>query len=267
MKIHRTYLIILPLVFFISCKGHVYRTPTASMENTLMRDKSFYVTPANDFRKNDIVVFNYVGLDYVTKDKKTGQFIPNEHKRIYRLIAWSGDTLYIKDGEVFINGRHIPMPPKAKTDYEVFSKVHIDEFEQNQDPYSSDIKQNGDTLVYTESLTGEQVFDYEQRKPAILAVKRKVYPVNMNDTDYARASAAGTWSADYYGPLRIPSPGDAIFVDSINFKLYHNIPGILPGKNIIKEKLYFVLGDNRHAAEDSRYIGLVSQSKMYGIVK
>ena len=75
------------------------------------------------------------------------------------------------------------------------------------------------------------------------------------------------WSSDNYGPLVIPNTGNTVIVDSINYKLYHNIPGIRMGKNTIEESLYFVLGDNRHGAQDSRFIGFIPHSNMYGIVK
>ena len=53
----------------------------------------------------------------------------------------------------------------------------------------------------------------------------------------------------------------------MNYKLYHAIPGIKMGTNKIQEQLYFVLGDNRHMSMDSRYIGFLAHSNMYGIVK
>ena len=89
----------------------------------------------------------------------------------------------------------------------------------------------------------------------------------FDDSIYARASQKGSWTSDNFGPLKIPSPGETIIVDSVTFKLYHNIPGIKAGKNLLQEKLYFVLGDNRYGAEDSRFIGLIAHSKMYGVVK
>ena len=72
---------------------------------------------------------------------------------------------------------------------------------------------------------------------------------------------------NYFGPFKIPGLGDTINVDASNYFLYQNIPDIRQGTNVIKENLYFVLGDNRYFSEDSRYIGLISHSKMYGVVQ
>jgi signal peptidase I len=255
------------VIILISCKGRLYHMPSHSMENTIMINKTFYVSSSDNFRKNDIVVFSYFGDDYVHKDKETGQFIPEEHKRVYRLIACSGDTFMIRDGEVFINERHIPLPPTAKTDYTILTRTHIDELDDQMDQGTVSVTQNNDTLFYHTALTTDQAFEYQQRKPAIFGVKKEAYTFFAGDTSIARGSTQGPWTVEVYGPLIIPSPGDTIIADATNFKLYHNIPGIKPGKNVIKEKLYFVLGDNRHNADDSRYIGLISDSKMVGVVK
>lgn len=122
-------------------------------------------------------------------------------------------------------------------------------------------------MVYTVPLTVKEAQDYAQRKPAILNIKRILSDYQVNDTFFARGSETGIWSLDNYGPLTIPSPGDAIQVNPFNYKIYKNIPDVQQGNYVMKEKLYFLLGDNRYGSEDSRYIGLIPHSKMYGIVK
>ena len=253
------------LFFLFSCKQRFYRASSHSMEETIMAGEAFYTEPSNKFEKNDIVVFNYFGPDYGTPAEEPGKYNMHWEKRIYRLIAYSDDTVEIKNGEVFVNLRHIPLPPKAKMKYKVLSKVYIDEFSEIY-PYANPPTKNGDTLEYIVDLTTEKAFDFEQKKPAIISVK-KTPPLPADDTLYAKTSLSGNWSSNNYGPIRIPGPGETIFIDSVNFKLYHNIPGIKTGRYLLQEKLYFVLGDNRYGAEDSRFIGLIPQSKMYGIVK
>jgi signal peptidase I len=261
----RAYLFIV-LVCFISCKQRFYRASSGSMEETILVGQTFPVTLTDKFERNDIVVFTVFSKDYGSLPDEDGEYKMHWEKRIYRLIAYSGDSLEITDGEVFVNSRHIALPPKAKLRYEVVSKVRIEEFDEKY-PFAGAVTKSGDTFGYDVDLTVEQAFNYQQRKPAIISVKRKFPDLIVNDTMYARASQKGKWSSANFGPLRIPSPGETINVDSINFKLYHNIPGIKAGKNLLQEKLYFVLGDNRYAAEDSRFIGLISHSKMYGVVK
>ncbi|HET6994178.1 MAG TPA: S26 family signal peptidase [Chitinophagaceae bacterium] len=259
-KIH----LVLLLVFTISCKHRFYRAPSGSMEETIMRGDNFTVTITGKFERNDIVVFDYYGPDYSSMDE-TGQFKSSHwERRVYRLIAYSGDSVMIAEGDLFVNNRHIQMPPKGKLRYEVYAKTTIDDF---NDEGLIPPNRKGDTLVYTVDLTTNKAEEYRLRKPAIMKVKRILPEPYANDTAFARASGKGEWNINNYGPFKIPSPGEKIYVDDNNLKFYHNIPGIQKGLNTINEKLYFVLGDNRYGAEDSRYIGLIAHSKMYGIVE
>jgi signal peptidase I len=261
----QAYLFIVLFLSF-SCKQRFYRAASGSMEETLMVGQTFRVIMSDKFERNDIAVFDYFGPDYNKTDEETGSYKMSWAKRIYRLIAYSGDSVEIKEGEVFVNGRHLAMPPKGKLRYEVYAKGHIEEFDQ-QDPYLSKTIKTGDTIGYDVELTPERAYDYERNKPFVISVKRIVPDLYVNDTSYARASGTGKWNSDNYGPFKIPSPGDNILIDQDNFKFYSNIPDIKMGMNVIKEKLYFLLGDNRYGAEDCRFIGLIAHSKMYGVVK
>jgi len=233
------------------------------MEGTIKRGQKFYVEPTQKFKHNDIAVFDYLGNDYNSPLDETGHFPLKQQKRVMRIVGISGDNFLIRNGEVFINRVPIPLPPLGKMEYEIASKIYLEEL---RDPEQASVSQEGDTFKYIAPLTIEQANRYATDKADIFSIKKYVHDPSPFDTIYARSSSLGTWSLDDYGPLKIPSPGDSIFVDDTNYKLYHNIPGVHSGLNIIKEELYFLMGDNRHFVEDSRYIGLISQSKMYGIV-
>ncbi|MBL7744341.1 MAG: signal peptidase I [Chitinophagaceae bacterium] len=261
---HLRYLLF--LLFLLSCRGRFYRVPSSAMEGTIMTGEHITVIQADSFKRNDIVVFDHFATDYSSGPDEEGNFKEHWEKRVHRLIAYSGDVLEIKKGDVYINGELVSPPPKAKLRYEVLSTVSLEEF-MEIDPYTTSITKRGDTMAYQADLTTEQAFNYRQRKPAIVSVN-KIAPVfNSPDTSIVRSSAGDTWTTYDLGPLRIPAPGETITINTINFKLYHNIPGVHTGNYLLKEKLYFVMGDNRYAAEDSRYIGFIPHSKMDGVVK
>ena len=261
-------LLCLLLITLSACRGRLFRQSSSAMEGTIMVGGTFYVRKTNTFEKNQIVVFNYYGPDY-SSIPLDGSPPAKMHweKRTYRLVALSGDILHIKNGEVYVNERYTPLPPNSLGEYDVFSKVEIYDFPENPDwPVELPTKY-GDTLQYFARLTAGQAEDYRERKPAILNVKLHISEYDPADTFVIRPCHSCKWSVDNFGPVKIPNAGDEIIVDSLNFKLYQNIPGIHLGKNVVKEKLYFVLGDNRHGAQDSRYIGFIAHSKMYGVVK
>lgn len=258
------------LVFFcvllLSCKSRYFRASSVGMENTIMAGQNFFVQPAKKFGRDDIVVFNYYGNDYSSPAEEPETYKQHWEKRVYRLIAYSGDIIEIKDGEILVNERRAPLPPLAKVYYEIRSSVSITDFSE-QESYAVNFQKKGDTIIYRVALTVGEAEDYRQRKPAILSVRRTLMENITSDTVFARLSSQNHWTQDNYGPLKIPSPGELVIVNAGNYKLFKNIPDIRMGNNTIKEKLYFVLGDNRYGAEDSRYIGLISHSNMYGTVR
>jgi len=261
------FLLFLLLFSMPACKGRFFRASSGSMEATIRVGEKFFVSRNDKFERNDIVVFNYYGNDYQSPRDENGNFSQHWEKRVFRLIALSGDSLNITGGDVFVNGKHVPMSATAITEYEIYSVGHIAELDAMDPEKGSMVMKAGDTIIYQATLTTQEAEEYKKRNRSITKFRKKLVEVTLQDTFYAKASEAGRWSSDNYGPLRIPVPGDTILVNPINYKFFHNIPGIIMGKNIVKEKLYFVMGENRHMAEDSRFIGLISHSNMYGVVK
>jgi signal peptidase I len=232
-----------------------------------MAGETVYVKKTSRFERNDLVVFNFYGEDYLTIDDETGKFRKEWQKWLKRLIAYSGDTFYIKNGDIWVNGKHMPDPPLSLSEYDLFSKYEIDDLPEREEWQIRMETKRGDTFHFVAPLTTEQAENYRQRKPAIYDVRKRPAQYDPMDTFLYKPCPTCQWTVDNFGPLRIPVPGDTILVDNSNIKLYQNIPGIQPGKNLIKETLYFVMGDNRHFSMDSRYTGYISHSKMVGIVK
>src|SRR6185436_15999 len=110
----RKILLILLLVITISCKHRFFRAASGSMEETIKPGDNFAVTITDKFERNDIVVFDYYGPDYSTMDPETREMKLRWERRIFRLIAYSGDSVQIVNGDLFVNNRHVPMPPKGK---------------------------------------------------------------------------------------------------------------------------------------------------------
>ena len=248
----------------------MFRAGSNSMAETIRPGDPFYVSKKNSFKRNDIVVFDFFGNDYLSGMDETGKFKQHWERRVYRLIAFSGDSLSIKNGDVLINGMTAPQAPTILTEYLIYAKDYITDLpERGDDLALTPLKDRfGDTMLYKVPLTKEEVQKYEERKQVVIRIKKFITPApEFEDTALARPAANLLWTVDNYGPLYIPLPGDTIDVTNASYKLYKNIPGIQLGKNILKEKLYFIMGDNRHMAEDSRYIGFIPHSNMYGIVK
>ena len=107
---------------------------------------------------------------------------------------------------------------------------------------------------------------------------------NRPDTSYHTfpKNAKFHWTIDNFGPLVIPAAGMNLRLNKDNFILYQKVinmfedikittmdgdyflNGIKAMNFTFKNNYYFMLGDNRHDSNDSRYWGFVPESYIIG---
>lgn len=237
------------------------------MASTIPVGSRIVINGADSYDRNDIVAYTYFGNDYSKQMDEDGHYPQHWETRISRIIAVSGDSMLINDGDIFINGKEIQLPEKANLMYQIVSTGIIEDFSGDNERYSQAESLPGGGIRYTVYLTRNEAMKYINQKENIVSVKRISADRSFNDTLFATDCADTGVSTDYYGPFYIPKPGDTIEVKSCNRKFYKNINGIQTGKNIIREKLCFLVGDNRHGSEDSRFIGLIPETNIKGKLK
>ncbi len=206
---------------------------------------------------------------------------------IKRCVAIAGDTIEIKDGQVFINNSKQEFLPHSERYYKVDSKklatdaeslnaigIHVRE---SQD----DIREmnNGYKLV---NITNEE---WNNLAPDI---KSKFEHFNWEiDNDrlfpyYQYIDSLHHWTNDNYGKLWVPEKGKSIELTPDNIVRYkrciqtyeNNKFEQRDGKVFINDKeatsytfkmnYYWLMGDNRHNSLDSRYWGFVPEDHVVG---
>lgn len=208
-------------------------------------------------------------------------------------VGISGDSIEIRDGEVYLNGTLEPVANTGQHLYRgVFRKpitsdgalIRIrDRMKEEFDINNAEFHSNGLEVVLPiqvgQSERVAKMFGIDSLEkllePRFQYDKKSAYPIFPNDPAY-------DWSRDNFGPIWIPKEGATTQLTLANLPLYrraitayeHNELEVRDGKIFIngaeatsytfKQNYYWMMGDNRHGSQDSRYWGFVPEDHVVG---
>jgi len=206
----------------------LYNFPTSSMEPTIHVGQKFFTTNLTTAGRNDIIAFTRMADKYGMPD-------PNGQKNTFssRLIATEGDKLEIRNGYAYINQQLADDTTRLKFDYS-FSNTDVNTIARF---LNIDLEKNFITneIFQMDSMTSITFLSFDQYEKVKnqVALKRVI----KTDTSFMfKEYVERNWSIDEFGPYIIP-------VGHV-----------------------FVMGDNRHMAQDSRYIGLIPMKDIKGVL-
>ena len=269
----------------------------------IVRKKSYVSSPEVPYfrlpgfqkiKRNDIVVFSWpidefedigpppTGYAYKPIDKKSNY--------VKRCVGIPGDSLSVKNGYVFINGKQNELPDRAKLQFmyqvlvnkplniafigERYDITDISRSQQNPNLYF--VQATDEAIEKFKNLPGiEQIVPYRDIE---LGYDASTFP---NNPQYA-------FNNNFFGPIYIPEAGKTVAITPESIPFYQRIIEVYEGSEMgldntitqsgtqvllngqpiteytFKMDYYWMMGDNRNNSQDARSWGYVPFNHVVG---
>jgi signal peptidase I len=300
--------------FLLVSKYHYgARTPMTSVALPMVHDtipvvksKSYLTKPQYPYfrlpgfqkiKRNEIVVFNWP-VDTVNAFQQYGDgkyyYKPIDKKSNYvkRCVGLPGDSLEVRDGYVYINGKQNELPERAKLQFgyafrtsRPLNPSYAKEQYNISDLYIADKEQS--YQVFQAHMTNEE---YEKFKnyPYLDTIIKTSLPKGQLSRGTFPNDARYPFNNDHFGPIYIPEAGKTVAITAESIPFYKRIIEVYEGSELgvenkisqsgtqvllngqpiteytFKMDYYWMMGDNRNNSEDARTWGYVPFNHVVG---
>ncbi len=266
---------IICFVIFYLCFG-IIKMPADDMKNSIRKGdiliyRKFLLSPNH----NDITVYR---ADYDENDDTT---TTRAYYFIQRVIGLPGDSILIDSNKVYINHISEKTLHSFQKNYIIQLTDSIEKF-KHIDSLISERAMISKKYEYAGSLA-ENAYYKLKRDTNVTGISYELdNPFIYEDIIYPYNESI-KWNKHFFGYLYLPKKNDKMILTKNNLNIYspviqkeekssdiENDTLIINQKKIteypFKDDYYFVMGDNRDNAIDSRYLGPIAKKHLIGIV-
>lgn len=261
-------------------------------------DNVVFNFPAGDtviLEKQAAIYYHQVaqyGRDHIWRNfTVTSRPVDKRENYIKRCVGLPGDEIKIENSKLFVNGESAFQPEGLQYNYKIKTKYGFSREELIEDDLSTEFfyhqeeSKMSEYSFYSMALTDRNYHKIKQMSHVSKVEKNILekgtmsqngyYPIFPNHPDYK-------WTRDNFGPLTIPSKGSTVELTFDNLPLYQRIIDVyeendleVKGNKIFingkeakkytfKMDYYWMMGDNRHNSQDSRFWGFVPEDHVVG---